>query len=1346
MSKTPLHESTEPVPSSPGTLLTHELQRGLVRDLLQAVSNRVHAEEKISEEQQARSQAENTGYEAACLAAEQQREDARATVMRQYDLVEEETLSEIDAQISTTQIEYDDRVSELQEAFTRSQTKIEAERDEARWMVQAVLDDSADSSPKHQFETYKTRLKGSRIRRMADWEELSVRVEAAAERLAGWGHPQSPHTAKGSQPPADGDECLEHFVASVDRANQVIDRIGALWLPRLFSGAWGLLTGVVVGAILATPLVMWNVPESLGLVSAGAGRQPVVFGIAAAAGLLGAGILLGAVRLVVRGRCRGLWEQLGKLTADARRARQQWLKVSQAEFGRRQNEFSDWYHVIVEERENAIERIEEIQAGRAEAMIQEHEAAMAAVHQEYPARLARLSDERARAASECERERTAQLEQIEADHKSSRDAMDREHAHRLAVERECFQRRLAEMSEEWQSACLSAESGTSGMRAETTELFPGWVELSAGGYCPPKQTPPAVPFGTLDVDLSLVPGGIPEDARSGPGDSRYEMPALLPFPDSVSLLLEADREGRDQAVAAIQTTMLRLLTGIPPGKLRLTIIDPVGLGDNFSAFMHLADFDELLVSGRIWTESSHIDRQLANLTEHMEDVFQTYLRNQFKTIEEYNEYAGEVAEPYHVLVVANFPTNFSDSAVRRLVSIASSGARCGVYTLVSVDSRQALPHNFDLADLRQHANCLAWTGDRFAWQDQDLGWLPLRLETPPEPADFVEIVRRVGEEAKDTRRVEVPFDRIAPAAGDYWSRDSRRSLDVPLGRAGATKLQDLHLGSGTSQHVLIAGKTGSGKSSFLHTLITNVSLYYGPDQVEFYLIDFKKGVEFKTYVTNRLPHARVVAIESDREFGLSVLERLDAMLSERGDLFRRHHVQDVAGYREAVPEAALPRVLLIIDEFQEFFVEDDRVHNQSALLLDRLVRQGRAFGIHVLLGSQTLGGAYSLARSTLGQVAVRVALQCSESDAHLILSEDNTAARLLTRPGEAIYNDANGLLEGNHPFQIAWLDEEVRDDRLRVLRGLSEAKHQNGHADEMVVFEGNVPADISGCPPLLERIAAAPVPDAVPSPVAWVGEAVQIKPSPELRFRRQSGTNLVVVGQQPEEAFGVLEAITLSLSAQHPAADGCRFVVCDGSSAEEPSREAWSRLAEAVPQQVGVASPRKVGEAIGEIATELARRDCEDDEDAPPIFLVIYHLGRFRDLRPGEDDFGFGASFGGLDGDEVPSPSQQLASILRDGPALGVHTLVWCDTYNNATRWLNSQVMRECEIRIAFQMNASDSSNFIDSATASRLGNHRALLYLADQGELEKFRPFAPSQSEWLAEVGEQLRRSVASG
>src|SRR5262249_49878444 len=161
-----------------------------------------------------------------------------------------------------------------------------------------------------------------------------------------------------------------------------------------------------------------------------------------------------------------------------------------------------------------------------------------------------------------------------------------------------------------------------------------------------------------------------------------------------------------------------------------------------------------------------------------------------------------------------------------------------------------------------------------------------------------------------------------------------------------------------------------------------------------------KGVEFKTYAANELPHGRVVAIESEREFGLSVLQRLDAELKHRGDLFRKVGAQNLAAYRDET-RAKLPRILLIVDEFQEVFVEDDRISQDAAQLLDRLVRQGRAFGLHVLLGSQTLGGAYTLARSTIDQMAVRIALQCSEADAHLILSDENSAARLLSRPGEA---------------------------------------------------------------------------------------------------------------------------------------------------------------------------------------------------------------------------------------------------------------------------------------------------------------------------------------------------------
>ena len=232
-------------------------------------------------------------------------------------------------------------------------------------------------------------------------------------------------------------------------------------------------------------------------------------------------------------------------------------------------------------------------------------------------------------------------------------------------------------------------------------------------------------------------------------------------------------------------------------------------------------------------------------------------------------------------------------------------------------------------------------------------------------------------------------------------------------------------------------------------MITNLALWCSPEQVEFYLVDFKKGVEFKCYATHRLPHARVVAIESDREFGLSVLQRVDEELKRRGDLFRQLGVQDVAGYKRAGGTEPIPRSLLIIDEFQEFFVEDDRISQTASLLLDRLVRQGRAFGIHVLLGSQTLGGAYTVARTTLGQMVIRIALQCNEADAYLIMDENNPAPRLLSRPGEGIYNDMAGMIEGNSPFQVVWLPDQVRETYLAKVRARADEEEVRSPKSEV---------------------------------------------------------------------------------------------------------------------------------------------------------------------------------------------------------------------------------------------------------------------------------------------------------
>ncbi|MCB1093618.1 MAG: ATP-binding protein, partial [Verrucomicrobiae bacterium] len=328
-----------------------------------------------------------------------------------------------------------------------------------------------------------------------------------------------------------------------------------------------------------------------------------------------------------------------------------------------------------------------------------------------------------------------------------------------------------------------------------------------------------------------------------------------------------------------------------------------------------------------------------DLNDHIEKVIQMYLRNEFPNITEYNRQAGQIAEKYHFVVIADFPSNFSELAAKRLLSIATSGARCGVYLLMHWDRKKPVPQDFNAEQARAH--CLRVVGKKsgtFALNDELIPGVTFSLDQLPEDGLTRDLIHKLGAASRDAERVEVPFSDIAPAEDALWSVETTKELRVPIGRTGATKLQYLAIGRDTRQHALIAGKTGSGKSTLFHVMITNLSLWCSPDEVEFYLVDFKKGVEFKCYANAHLPHARVIAIESDREFGLSVLQRLDEELKRRGDLFRHLGVQDLPGYEKAGGKEAIPRTLLLIDEFQEFFVEDDRIAQNANVLLDRIVR------------------------------------------------------------------------------------------------------------------------------------------------------------------------------------------------------------------------------------------------------------------------------------------------------------------------------------------------------------------------------------------------------------------------
>ncbi len=1190
--------------------------------------------------------------------------------------------------------------------------RVESSFKEAQWLAETVVE-GASPRLRAQLKELHASIKGA----LSDVGKL----EDEARALAAPAEPVPEPVPDGAGlDELDGPAAKAALDEQIEEAGAALDAARALTLPKLSRA------GVLAAA---PPILALGAAAGVGFaVGWSSVLWPIVAGVAVG-GALG-GLAFHAWRVA---RAQIAHAAAGVLTHGARArslaatAMERFTLASETELanltGQRNRELETAQSTHAATRSRATEKFDR----EASALREAYERETREITQKRDASIAEMNEKAAEHRSAAEAEHGSAT-------RGAREAFE-------AVERaalEAYERAHAAMRDAWTSGMTRVSSTGEEVESEVAAAFPSWSSPSWRGWAPPVSPAPGATVGHLKVAGARMPGGLPED----PGlladfSTSFELPAAIDLPGRGSLLIEAGDRARAPGLAAVRVAMARLLAGYPPGRVRFTILDPVGLGQSFAGFMRLTDHDPALVNARIWTEQRHIEQRLTDLTEHMETVIQKYLRDEYATIEAYNEVAGEIAEPYRYLVVADFPANFTDEAGRRLASIADSGARCGVHTIILADPSKPMPNGVELDDLRARALVIQAGDDgSFSIADDVLGEVPLTLADEPEERVFDGLIRTVGAASVEAGRVEVPFRTIAPEDDQLWSRSSAGEVVVPLGKSGATRIHELSLGKGTSQHALIAGKTGSGKSTLLHVMITAAAMWHSPDELEFYLVDFKKGVEFKAYAGGEIPHIRAVAIESDREFGLSVLQRLDEELKTRGDLFREVGAQSIGAFREARPERRMPRILLVIDEFQEFFVEDDRIAQDAALLLDRLVRQGRAFGIHVLLGSQTLSGAYTLARSTVGQMGVRVALQCSETDSYLILSEDNGAARLLTRPGEAIYNDAGGLVEGNTPFQTSWLSDKDRDGGLARVASL--ARERGVTFEAPIVFEGNAAARLETNAALDKAASGKPPGAPLPAPRAWVGDPVAIRDAAGATLRRRSGSNLLIVGQQSETALGMMSGVLLSLAAQHGVSGpgAARFVILDGTPEDDPGFGVLERFADALPHESVCAGWRDAADALAGVEALVTEREESNRTGEPATIVLINGLHRLRALRRKEDDFSFS-----MDDDDAPaSPDKMLAHVLREGPGVGVFTICWCDTAANLSRSLERSSVGEFEQRALMQMSSADSSQLIESAGASRLGLNRAIFHSDETGVEEKFRPYGVPGDAFVRGLAERLR------
>ncbi len=1266
---------------------------------------------------------------------------SRETQQR-YDARREAIRTDYEAQLSTTKVNAHHGHNRINQKAVELKTAAEKKYQEQVMVADFVTEGAA------------TRVRQERVKAQATVQAARQHLDAlrgqAEQLLRLYRQPVPPsgeeaksYTDVGRHPPEAGRQQQDgapigetgpgEAQTQQALAEQHLKTLRRLFSAQLFAGIRPLLfAGGLLGAavtLLAT-LYILKVPGLPPLLVTG----PVTLGLVIILVGLGGHVLWRRAKRQVRREFSAFQEALtGARTAldrqyegtlqDLEEQARAALEQKETELRKARDVLETTKAQIVKQRNISLQEVDERGREALDQLKRQRDKAIAETEREYRERQSALEDQHRRDLGQVQVKYDQEMAACENEHRTSR----------LALEERC-DRGLA---------CLRA------MLRDTADLaekaVAGWDHLLEKSWMPPQTLPAAVRFGACGLDLRVLADTVRAQVGSDPEPTGpVILPALLEFPRRCSMLLQSPREGRQQAIETLRAVMMRLFTSLPPGRVCFTILDPVGLGESFAGFMHAGDYQEALVGGRIWTEAAQIQQQLEDLTQHMENVIQKYLRNEFETIEQYNQQAGELAEPYRFLVIADFPTNFNEEAARRLSSIIHSGPRCGVHTLIAYDTRHELPAGIDIEDVSAHSIHLVYEDGHYVWQDRVLRQFPLTLDRPPDETTLTRMMHIVGKAGAQAAHVEVPFDAVAPADPQTWSLDSRQELCLPLGRTGATRLQYFRLGRGVAQHALIAGKTGSGKSTLFHVMITNLALWYAPDQVELYLIDFKQGVEFKTYVTHHLPHARAIAIESDREFGLSILRRLDAEMTRRGELFRTAGVQDIGAYRQAT-DKAMPRTVLIVDEFQVFFSEDDKLAQDAAVLLEQLVRQGRAFGIHVILGSQTLGGVFGLARSTIGQMAVRIALQCSETDSQLILDDENVAARLLSRPGEAIYNDVGGRIAGNSPFQIAWLSDSCRDSYLSRIteraRAPVGARPASPVRAPMVVFEGSAPADIrenrllAEC---LEGRGEAGLARTDAAPRIWLGAPVTMKDPTAVTLRRQSGANLLIVGQREEVAMNLTAGALIGLAAQFPR-QSAQFVILDGRGPDSPHASTFARVTSALPHVCRLVLWREVQEAVAELAQEAQRRVQAHQHDAPTVLLIVYGLQRYRVLRRSEDALGFS-----FDDKAEPRPDVRFSELLREGPSVGIHVLAWADTLSTLERIVDRQTLREFDHRVLFQMSAADSSNLIDSPVANQLGLHRALLFSEEQGGLEKFRPYDALPDDWLDYVRRKLTPEAA--
>lgn len=487
----------------------------------------------------------------------------------------------------------------------------------------------------------------------------------------------------------------------------------------------------------------------------------------------------------------------------------------------------------------------------------------------------------------------------------------------------------------------------------------------------------------------------------------------------------------DEKRSYIQQLMLRILLAFPIRKCTFYVYDPEHYGASIGDLNLLLqnNGEECFFKNKVFYKDDELRDVLDALESMLANISQHVLRAQHcHTWKEYNDKMAaqklfKKQLGYHVLIVYGVPVNCGEDTLQRLTRLAREGEKFGLFIIFS--------YHPEITENGQQSHVLRTESIKTAFNEL-MGqvrptdkWQNIKL-IPCEHQKLSSSVIRSAVERYMQKMVNTPAavtDFQELTGGECFTKTAITGLEIPIGvRKSDGEQLCMSIGDETP-HFLIGGSTGSGKSNLLHNLIVSASVRYSPLELNFYLMDFKDGVEFSVYTNPILPQASLIATASNADYGAKVLDFLNKEQQLRNELFGRHNVSDYKSFRKAYPREILPRIVLLVDEFQTIFEATDEEHLLSTMM--NLARKGRSAGIHMVFATQSLRDLTGFS-GIMNQFGGKIALHCNTAtDSQQILGGlgSNDAAIHIKIP-YAILN-TTGTEDSNIVFAVSQAEREA---------------------------------------------------------------------------------------------------------------------------------------------------------------------------------------------------------------------------------------------------------------------------------------------------------------------------------